>query len=140
MAHDEVLIKAVQKLFRHAATLGWRMSTSTTLDLSALRALDMLADGPLTMGQLGRLIELSAPATTQVVDRLAGEGLANRVQDQRDRRRVRVQLTDKAREFSQAELQPIAERAREVALDLDPSQQELVVSVLEALTSSIRRQ
>ena len=50
-------------------------------------------DGPLTTGALAERLALTSSATTRQVDRLVSAGLARRVQDSGDRRRVVVEHT-----------------------------------------------
>lgn len=53
--------------------------------------------GPLTAGELARHLGLSKAASTELVDRLETRGLVARMDDERDRRRVFVWLTDEGR-------------------------------------------
>jgi DNA-binding MarR family transcriptional regulator len=63
------------------------------------RCLDVLEErGPITAGELAAATGLSPGATTSLVDRLEGEGFVRRVADPDDRRRVRIELTDAARQ------------------------------------------
>lgn len=52
---------------------------------------------PLTAGELGRALLLSSGAITNRLDRLEAAGLVRRIPDPRDRRAVRVELTDQGR-------------------------------------------
>lgn len=69
--------------------------------LDVFRALRRLSDAPegLTVGDLGRLISATPPATTRVVDRLVTEGLAYRRADATDRRRVLVVVSAAGRDL-----------------------------------------
>lgn len=49
--------------------------------------------GPISAGELAKRVGLTSGAITGVLDRLAKSGLARRVSDPRDRRRVIVELT-----------------------------------------------
>jgi DNA-binding MarR family transcriptional regulator len=61
------------------------------------RCLDILEQhGRMTAGRLAELSGLSTGAVTAVVDRLERAGYAQRVPDPRDRRRVLVELTERA--------------------------------------------
>jgi DNA-binding MarR family transcriptional regulator len=65
------------------------------------RCLDILDQhGRMTAGQLASASGLTTGAVTAVVDRLERSGYARRVADPEDRRRVLVELTEKARELS----------------------------------------
>lgn len=60
-------------------------------DYQASSVLDL--DGPMPTGELAEQLALSPSATTRVVDRLISAGLARRVPDPADRRRVKVEHT-----------------------------------------------
>jgi DNA-binding MarR family transcriptional regulator len=61
------------------------------------RCLDLLDQhGSMSAGDLAEASRLTTGAITAVIDRLERAGLARRVPDPSDRRRVRVELTEKA--------------------------------------------
>ncbi|WP_114853944.1 MarR family winged helix-turn-helix transcriptional regulator [Brachybacterium sp. YJGR34] len=78
-------------------------------DYQAASLLD--AEGPLTSGELGRLLRLSPSATTRAVDRLIAAGIAERTADPSDRRRTLVRHTghmpDGLLEFFESAREPI---------------------------------
>lgn len=55
--------------------------------------------GPMTIGELARRVSLSQATVTTILDRLELKQLATRVRDSQDKRRVYVDITDKAREI-----------------------------------------
>lgn len=57
-----------------------------------LHALFMLAQRPLTMGQLAEELSISLPSTTSLVNRLAWHGWVERQADPEDRRVIRLSL------------------------------------------------
>ena len=61
----------------------------------------MLLDvgGPLSMGQIADLLDVSVASATGIVDRLEKRGMVRRHRDEDDRRVVRVVPTDQAREL-----------------------------------------
>ncbi|HVN51346.1 MAG TPA: MarR family transcriptional regulator [Acidimicrobiales bacterium] len=61
--------------------------------LAALTTLD--ETGPLTLGQLAALEQVSSPSMTRIVARLEELGLAEREMSSTDRRVVRVRITDR---------------------------------------------
>jgi DNA-binding MarR family transcriptional regulator len=84
------------------------------INRSDARGLDVLEErGPLTAGELAAATGLSPGAITSLVDRLEHEGLVRRTPDPDDRRRVRIELTDAAR-------QAIAETYYPMAADGEP--------------------
>ena len=107
------VVGAVQALLREATALAATLAEQTGLhpsDVRALRALDLLAGGPLSAGELGAALELSSAAVTGLVDRLEAAGLARRVPHPSDRRRVHVELTDDARRFGAEIMRPLQRR------------------------------
>ena len=68
-----------------------------SLTLSQLTALFVLyRRGGLPIGELGRLLGLRKPAASLLVNALVAEGLVERREDPRDRRRTLAQLTPRA--------------------------------------------
>jgi DNA-binding MarR family transcriptional regulator len=64
-----------------------------------MRCTDVLdREGPVTAGRLAEATGLTTGAITTVIDRLERAGLARRLRDPDDRRRVLVELTPEARE------------------------------------------
>jgi DNA-binding MarR family transcriptional regulator len=75
------------------------------------RCIDLLEErGPQTAGALAKLTGLTTGAITTAVDRLERVGLARRVADEHDRRKVMVELTPKALAMCHATYGPLAER------------------------------
>ncbi|GIJ78627.1 DNA-binding transcriptional regulator, MarR family [Micromonospora phaseoli] len=74
-------------------------ATALKLNRTDLRALDLLLsdDDALSAGELSAALKLSPAATTTVIDRLERAGLAGRIQDPHNRRRVLVAATEAAR-------------------------------------------
>ena len=99
MASRKHLVDDLQRLI---ATLGvasaaTRPTPWLNVDLSMpqLKALMVLYHrGIVRVGEVARMLGLSPNATTAVLDRLEGEGLARRQADPTDRRAVLVELTE----------------------------------------------
>ena len=70
-----------------AARAGLAPSDIKTLDL-------LLRLGPLTAGELAEQTGLATPSITSLIDRLEKKGLARRVRDPKDRRRVIVEAAE----------------------------------------------
>ena len=56
--------------------------------------------GTMTIGELARRISLSQATVTTILDRLELKELAERTRDKQDKRRVYIDITDKARNYS----------------------------------------
>lgn len=92
----------------------------------SLAVLQHLAlSGPLTVGEAARHFQRAQSVVSELVDRLVGDGLVERMRDERDRRRVLVWLTP-------AGLDAL-EREREV---LSP---ELALAAMERMKPAARR-
>jgi DNA-binding MarR family transcriptional regulator len=78
-------------------TLSQTIAELLGVNRTDLRCLQMLGQfGPMTAGQLAEASGLTTGALTSVIDRLEKTGLARRVRDDVDRRRVYVELTPSA--------------------------------------------
>jgi DNA-binding MarR family transcriptional regulator len=88
-------------------------------DIRALRLLDAAVERPMTIGELGAGLGLSSGAVSELVDRLEASGLAKRIRDESDRRRVLVQLGPAARTFGREQLAPIATAIQRAITDAD---------------------
>ncbi|RPI85097.1 MAG: MarR family transcriptional regulator [Chloroflexi bacterium] len=66
------------------------------LSLSQLKALVLLEyHGAMTVGELARLLEMGNPAASVLVQQMVQQGLVERAEDEKDRRRTFVQATAK---------------------------------------------
>ena len=98
------LMSSFDSLFSHAVAERGGMHSS---DIETLDLLNVL--GPMTAGQLSRMTGLSSGATTRLIDRLARAGLARRVPDEVDRRRVYIEPIDENLEAIGEMFMPLAE-------------------------------
>ena len=106
------------------------------LSSAKYHALDALAQArePLTLGELAGRLKCVRSNITQLVDRLEGEGLVQRVDDPADRRAVRAVLTPLGGERHAAGTAAIARLQDELAARVDPAERALFHRVLSALT------
>ncbi len=93
------------------------------------RCMDILEQhGRMSAGQLAGLSRLSTGAVTAVLDRLERGGYAQRVPDPSDRRRVLVELTERAQKLSWELMgRPMREAARPVMERYSEAELELLV-------------
>lgn len=72
------------------------MADRAGINRTDARCVDLIDQaGGMTAGELAKAAGLTTGAVTAVVDRLERAGLARRVRDDADRRRVRIEVTDK---------------------------------------------
>ncbi|MFF9798735.1 MarR family winged helix-turn-helix transcriptional regulator [Streptomyces rochei] len=107
-------------------------------DVRALiHLLDAARDGtPATPGWLGRQLRLNSAGTTALVDRLERLGLVRRERDGADRRRVLLEVEQKATELGWAFFGPVIDKVVATAEDFEADELETVrrflTSVLHA--------
>lgn len=83
-------ISRVAELSRYQG--GWWLSLDVSM--RQVKAIFVLAiHGPVSVGRLGRILDLAEPTASLLVDDLVSRGLAGRATDPSDRRRTLVELT-----------------------------------------------
>ena len=97
-------------------------------DLRCLGVLDRR--GAVTATELAREARLTTGATTALIDRLERAGYVRRVRDERDRRRVYVELTDRARGEIARIWGPLGQEGQEVAARYSDEELALIVEYL----------
>jgi DNA-binding MarR family transcriptional regulator len=112
-----------------SARAGVNLTDGRCIDL-----LDML--GGMTAGELAVAASLSPAAVTAVLDRLERSGLVTRTRDERDRRRVIVELTAEARSLAAEIYGPLAGYAAGYLEELSDSELEVILRFL-AISSEI---
>ncbi|SRR6185437_9847528 len=81
---------------------------------TAMRCMEVLDRvGQLTAGDIARETGLTSGAVTAMLDRLERVGYVRRLRDEADRRRVLVELTDKARQLAAEVYGPLADAMAE---------------------------
>ena len=96
---------------------AWLDLDITMGQFKALMAI--VADEPLSVGALGRVLGIAEPSASLLVDKLEGQGLARREADSEDRRRTLVRPTEAARGLLERLQQGRRGRIDEFIKDLD---------------------
>jgi DNA-binding MarR family transcriptional regulator len=97
------------------------------------RCIDLIDQaGGMTAGELAKAAGLTTGAVTAVVDRLEKAGVARRVPDPDDRRRVRIEATEKLWEVSEPLIGPMVEESMAILDDYGDEE-------LERFTEFLRR-
>lgn len=118
------LLRAVAvELGLHSA----RFANQNGMHPTDVRALVALMDArrageEMTAGRLGAELGLNSAGTTALVDRLERAGQVRRVRGERDRRRVVVEVEERAVELGQAFFGPLIERSLELLRGYDERQ------------------
>ena len=88
------------------------------------------SEGPITMGELSRDLEVPLSTATRIMDWLVRNGYAHRLPDQNDRRVVRVDLTETGRMTYQAISQFMLERVEQALNHLTPAERNIFIALL----------
>lgn len=129
---SEAIVAMLAGLVRRVYTLE-ADDVGMELPIAQMRVCTVLIDGPKTMGAIGRELNITHSAITQIADRLERAGMVERVMESEDRRCKSLRLTARGVEKMQSR------RERRVlgmqrALDKLPSgERAAVVTALRAL-------
>src|SRR5690242_12085674 len=117
---------------RHTSIFTSRMLENLTqTQFAALAKLHEV--GPCSQNHLGRLIYLDAATIKGVVDRLSGRGFVTALNDQKDRRRRAVALTERGRAVTEQAITVAAKITAETLAPLTEDEQRVVTRLLEKL-------
>lgn len=90
------------------------------------------------ISHLGEHMDISAPAASQLVDRLVQHGLVERTEDPNDRRAKQLTLTPKGRELIETGLTARTRWVDELVRLLKPEDYDQVAGTLSKLTEAVR--
>ncbi len=121
---------------RSAADEDW---PDVELTMPQLRTLVLLSRGPHRMGEIAAALGISLPATTNMIVRLEGKGLVERMHDRDDRRVVRCHLTPEGRCQSEALWNVQRQRFAAIADILTAEEMTKVVEATELLAAALDR-
>lgn len=103
-----------------------------------LRAISLLSEADMRMGELARRIGLSESAATRLVDRLAAAALVERRPGHPDRRCVLAGLTPRGRRLAGAARDDRLAFLRDVLGALEPAEQEKLVDLFRKVAGVLR--
>jgi DNA-binding MarR family transcriptional regulator len=128
------------ELYVAAAGREQEMHRTDLAGLSVVMDHEDLGD-PVTPGRLSAALQLSAPATSAMLDRLERLGHVRRTPHATDRRSVVVEMTDRAREVGGAMFGRLGRAYAPVFDEYDDAQLELVAEFLQraARATSVAR-
>jgi DNA-binding MarR family transcriptional regulator len=90
------------------------------------------------ISHLGEHMDISAPAASQLVDRLVQHGLVERTEDPHDRRAKQLALTAKGRELIETSLTARTRWVDELVRSLRPEDYNQVATTLSKLTEAVQ--
>ncbi|MFF7282999.1 MarR family winged helix-turn-helix transcriptional regulator [Streptomyces griseorubiginosus] len=129
------LLRAVTvELGLHSSRFARRNALHPT-DVRALIALmdASRADEEMSAGRLGALLGLNSAGTTSLIDRLERGGHVRRVRGRADRRKVVVEVDEKAVELGQAFFGPLIDRTVELLQGYDEGERAAIRGFLEGV-------
>jgi DNA-binding MarR family transcriptional regulator len=113
-------------------TIDELATTRLGLNRTDGRCVDILEEsGPMTAGLLAKLTGLTTGAITAALDRLEKTGLARRVPDPHDRRKVLVELTELGRASCAAIYGPLVARGLKEMNRYSVTELEVILDFLE---------
>lgn len=100
--------------------------------------LDALRErGELTTGELARHMYVEVPTATRMIQRMEAAGFLTRQPDPRDRRRVRVALTDEGKKAAEAMPAFLAEVSEKALDGFTTAERDQVVQLLERMAANL---
>lgn len=92
--------------------------------------------GPMTMGELADVLDVTHGVATRMVDRLIDKGMVERSRDEGDRRVVRVAVTDLGAGVTAEAIAGALEIIRSVFKDVSQSDREEYLSLLKRIEAA----
>lgn len=106
------------------------------LQVPEWRVLASLSDGDgdgMTVGEIAMLALQRQPTMTKIIDRMTSSGLVERRQDENDRRKVRIFITQSGQRRVNEALADAKQHEKEVLADYAPAEADQLKSILRAL-------
>jgi len=98
----------------------------------------ILADQPLTCGEICERMVQTVPAITSLVDHLEEQGLVERVRSTADRRVIHIAITKDGRQLADEAMQPLAGIEKRLMAGLSNKEQVVLIDLLEKARASVR--
>lgn len=131
--------RAMQRQQRATQSFDDAVGRRWGLNPADLRCLDHLSERPHTAGELAVAAGLRPAATTALIDRLEARGLVVRAPSPTDRRRVLVDLTDRARELVWDAYGPLVSEGTGLLEEFGTTDLERMTRLLDAMTELSER-
>lgn len=115
-----------------------KVSRDHDLTPQQVQLICMLIDGPVGMGELGRLLHLEKSSMSGLVDRVSRRGLVERVPDQQDRRACRIALTPDGRRTGRRTHEQVVAQLETAASALSAGERRSLVTIIGTLAATNR--
>jgi DNA-binding MarR family transcriptional regulator len=103
---------------------------------NVLRSL-IIADCPLTCGEISERMIQAVPAITSLIDHLETQGLVQRVRSVDDRRVIHILVTSQGRSLADAAMKPLADLEKRLLKQLRHEEQLNLIELLEKARESV---
>ena len=114
-----------------------RLRRESSISMAQLRTLMHLHfHGVCQISDIGIDLDVSAPAASQMVDRLVNMGFMERAEDPEDRRVKRINITERGRELVHNGIEARLKWMQDLANNLTPKQQSEILNALRTLTDA----
>lgn len=136
---DQPAAVRLLEILRQFRRVGLHKSTFEGYNSSMIRVLFIVRKGccanaqGLTVSEISNQMEVTPPTVTQLIKSLEAEGLVVRINDQADRRVVRVLLTEEGRTFMQKLIDSRAEKMNQLSEYLGEEKTKQLVDLLEQI-------
>lgn len=135
---DEKIVRLLGLLYRTEKITEARVNallqpTSLTCAQHYVLQLLSMAGEPLQLGQIAEQLHTVRSNVTQMVDRLAAEGLVERIFDPVDRRRVLAQITEEGRRRFEAATQLGSQIEQDLLVYFSQEERDQLVKLLSRL-------
>lgn len=133
------LLHLSQQATIEAAEFQQRIADNLHIHTTDLKALLILAyESPLAAGQLGERLKITPGAVTGVVGRLEKAGLAKRIIDPMDRRKVSIRLDEKGSQQAEVLYRKIGEDTIDLLATYSKEELQVLISYFEKSLALIK--
>jgi DNA-binding MarR family transcriptional regulator len=137
-SHSPELVNKIERLLRGVSTIvkqkGREILTRFPITPPQFTALIyLMEEGDLTIGELSQKMCLACSTMTDLIDRMEKSGYVTRVRDDRDRRVVRIHMTERGETIIRDVMQARQEYLAEILGHFSPEEVKAIGQHLELL-------
>ena len=88
-----------------------------------------------TMKEVSSFLCITPPSATSIIDNLVKSQMLERIPDEKDRRIVRLRVTEKGKEFVQTHCQAITTQMEKILENLDESEQIQLINIYKKISN-----
>ncbi|GLX69356.1 MarR family winged helix-turn-helix transcriptional regulator [Paenibacillus glycanilyticus] len=139
---EETAARKLIEVFMHFNKVNWnqqqvdlKQKHSELRLLVVIKRMDIIAKDGVKVSDLSKFLRVTSPTVTQMLNRLEEMGLIARKEDPKDRRAVRVSLTEEGELTAKKALQGFMDRMNGLADYLGDEDTEQLIRLLKKTTS-----